>query len=89
MMILSQHPNRAAALLEQACQEQERCERLQEALAGLDSQAANNCWFDAGALSACQRILNTAQRGEDVLADIAALIALIAELNDARGSDAL
>ena len=84
MKTFSQHPERLAALLEQALREQKRCERLQHTWVSLDSQAANACQFDAGALYACCRIIETMQRGEDILADIAALIDLIATLNDER-----
>lgn len=87
MTIFSQNPYRVEALLEQSFREQKRCERLQGVLAGIDSEAADNCWFDAGALSACQRILRAAQRGEDVLDDIAALVDSIAGLNEERADD--
>lgn len=89
MTTFSQNPYRAEALLEQALREQERCEHLQGILAGIDSEAADNCWFDAGALSACQRILRAVQRGEDMLDDIAALVDSIAGLNDERSDSEL
>lgn len=84
MMNLSQIPDRGSELLEHAIREQQRCEHLQDVWASVDSEAADACQFDAGSLAACQRILHTMQRGDDVLADIAALIDLIIELNDAR-----
>jgi hypothetical protein len=87
MNLCFQNPDRCAALLEQAIQEQQRCERLQDTWASVDSQAADACQFDAGSLYACCRLIETMQRGGDLLDDIAALIGLIAELNAERGED--
>ena len=87
MNTFSQHPQRLTALLEHAIREQKRCEHLQDAWAAVDSEAADACQFDAGALSACRRILGALQDGEDVLADIEALIGLVAALNAGRGMD--
>lgn len=83
----SQHAQCLAALLEHAIREQQRCERLQDAWASVDSKTADACQFDAGALSTCQRLLHTMQRGEDILTDMTALIGLIATLNDERQED--
>jgi hypothetical protein len=80
----SQHSERLAPVLEHAIREQRRCEHLQDLWASVDSEAADACQFDAGSLAACQRILHAMLWGADVLAAIAALIDLIADLNDER-----
>lgn len=87
MNAFSQSSERLAALLAQAVQEQQRCELLEDAFASIDSEAADACQFDAGSLAACCRIIETLQRGKDVLTDIAELIGLIAELNAERAED--
>lgn len=87
MKTFSQHPARLAALLEQALQEQKRCEHLQDTWASVDSQAADACQFDTGALYACQRVLKAVQGGEDIVTDITSLIDLITELNNERRED--
>lgn len=74
-------------LLENALREQQRCERLQDGWQGIDNMLTGNCAFDAGALYACQRILETWRRGEGVLAAIESLISEVAELNAERTED--
>jgi hypothetical protein len=76
-----------AALLKHAVAERDRCETLACESEGIDSQLADGCRFDAGALSACQRIVETRQRGNDALTAVFVLVNLITELNDDREGD--
>jgi hypothetical protein len=71
----------------QTLREKYRCELLQDAWKGIDSQLADNSAFDAGALYACQHILTALQNEADILDAIAELIGQVAELNDERGRD--
>jgi len=84
MNSLSDDTNTLGAVLAQAIHEQTRCETMACEWGSLDSQLGDACRFDAGVLWACQRSLETLQRGEDVLADVTSLIHLIAKLNDDR-----
>lgn len=89
MMTFSPNAGRFTALMKQALREQALCEHFRMEWGAIDSEAADNCGFDAGTLYACSRILQAAQRGEDLLDATAALIDSIAKLNDERADSKL
>jgi hypothetical protein len=72
------------ALLHELDLEARRCDLMQDAWASVDSEVADGCHFDAGALYACKRILMKMQRREDILADIEAMVKLISHSNNQR-----
>jgi hypothetical protein len=75
------------ALLEQVAQEKAKCEQSACDLAGIDSQCADACRFDAGALYGFQRVLEAIKTGESVMTTIVSGVDLIAQLNTERSEE--
>ena len=73
-----------AALRRQAMQEHTRASALQEAWRPLCAHTAEQCAHDAGALSACVALLETAALAPAAIAAMAELIQTVAELNAER-----
>ena len=70
-----------AELLERIALEMNRCEQIVCDMAGIDSECAHACRFDAGVLCGFQGVLQTIIEGKNVTEMIADELACIAQLN--------